>query len=482
MAKSPQSSTPFWQRLFKRSGSTPADTTPASPAVAPAHVGVHGMPHVVTVDDLDDPSDAIRFGYRVIYIGIGVFVLWAIMAPLGEGIPAPGTITAESKRVTVTHLSGGTIAQVHLSENSMVREGETLIEFKSERAQTAYDTILVEYISAAARLSRLEAEIDGAREVSFPEDVEGYADQIDRTDLLRAQQQLFRARVDSLRSEVAVLTETLASSRAQAEGLRRQLVSKHEQMRSLRGELEASKPLVESGFTARNRYLEQERQLYELNSVISDMEARSVRESSSASEIRLRILQRRQDYLKEVETQTAETRREVANQSEKLKDAKLELERTIVHAPITGQIVSLMPLTPGLTVPPNAKLMDIFPSDEPLVIDAKVPVTAASRIRVGLETDIQISSFPDTPSLIITGRVISVSTDAHEPPPGGGPLATPYYLARIEVTPEGIAQLGGRHLRPGMSAQVVIKTGERSFLKYLIDPILRRTFGAFKEP
>ena len=439
-------------------------------------------PDGTTVDDLDDPSDAIRFGYRVIFISFGLCGAWAAFAPLAEGIPAPATVMVESKRKTITHMAGGTIETVHLREHEMVQEGEILLEFTSARAQTAYDTVMLEFVAASARLARLEAEIEGSSEVLFPEEVERFADMIERKDLLRAQQQLFRARQDSFRGEVAMLSETLNASRAQAEGLRRQLLAKRSQAQSLGAELETQKPLVESGYTARNRYLEQERQLAEMGSVISDMEARSARESSTAAETRLRILQRRQDFLKEVETQIAETRREVASQGEKLKDAKLELDRTIVHAPISGQIVSLMPMAPGSVIPGGAKLMEIVPTGDRLVLEAKVPITAASRLREGLDTDVRINAFIDAPGLVVAGRVISVSTDAQEPQPGGGPLAQPYYVARVEVTDEGMAKLEGRVLRPGMSTDVVIKTGERSFLKYLIEPITRRTFGAFREP
>ena len=474
---------PWWKRLF--GSKTPAQKAPpaaAADALNPGERPKIAAPDGTTVDDLDDPADAIRFGYRVIFISFGLCGLWAGFAPLAEGIPAPATVMVESKRKVITHMAGGTVEQVHLREHEMVEEGEILLEFKSARAQTAYDTTMLEFVSASARLARLEAEIEGSSEVLFPEEVERFADMLERKDLLRAQQQLFRARQESFRGEVAMLGETLNASRAQAEGLRRQLAAKRGQSQSLAAELETVKPLVESGYTARNRYLEQERQLAELTSVISDMEARSAKESSAASEIRLRILQRRHDFLKEVETQTAETRREVASLSEKMKDAKLELDRTIVHAPISGQVVSLMPMAPGSVIPGGAKLMEIVPTGDRLVLEAKVPITAASRLREGLATDVRINAFIDAPGLVVAGRVISVSADAQEAPPGGGPLAQPYYVARVEVTDEGMAKLQGRVLRPGMSTDVVIKTGERSFLVYLIEPITRRTFGAFREP
>jgi protease secretion system membrane fusion protein len=215
-----------------------------------------------------------------------------------------------------------------------------------------------------------------------------------------------------------------------------------------------------------------------LNSVTSELEARIAREGSTSAEIRLRELQRRQEYLKEVETQATETRREAANLAEKLKEAESDLERMTVRAPISGQVVAMVAQAPGGVVAPNSKLMEIVPTAEKLLIDVQVPITAANRVKVGLETDIRISSFPDSPILIIAGRVQSVSSDRHEPPPP----TPPYYLARVEVTPEGIAQLQGKRLNPGMSTEVVIKTGERSFMRYLLDPITRRLFESLKEP
>jgi protease secretion system membrane fusion protein len=133
---------------------------------------------------------------------------------------------------------------------------------------------------------------------------------------------------------------------------------------------------------------------------------------------------------------------------------------------------------PGVVVAPNTKLMEIVPVDDKLLIDVQVPITAASRVKPGLETDVRISTFPDTPAIIVQGRVQSVSSDRHEPQPP----AQPHYLARVEVTPEGINKLQGRKLRPGMSVDVVIKTGERTFMKYLMDPISRRIFESLREP
>lgn len=458
---------PWWRRVLRRPAASP------QPSPGPNTVG-----DAYSLDGLDDPSDAIAFGYGIIFFGLVVTSVWAVMAPLGEGIPAPGVVVVESHRKMITHLTGGTVTEVRVRENQTVKENEILIELDPTRARSARDTALHEYIAASARLSRLSAEQTGGARLAFSDEIKGYAAQLGREDLLHAQELLFKARQDTFRSELAILEENLSASRIQATGARNQLYSRRQQVDSLSRELESTRQLVEAGYTPRNRLLEQERQLAELGSVTSELEARVAREGSSGAEIRLRLLQRRQEFLKDVETQITETRREVANQNERLKDAEKELDRMTVRAPTTGQVVAMQAQAPGVVLTPGSKLMEIVPAGEKLLIDLQVPITAASRVKQGLETDIRIASFPDTPALVIDGRVHSVSSDRFEP---SGGLA-PYYLARVEVTPEGTAKLQGRLLRPGMSVEVVIKTGERSFMHYLLAPITRRMFDTFKEP
>jgi protease secretion system membrane fusion protein len=459
--------TSWWRRVLGRQ-TVPDSSSP----------GDNGAEAASTLDELDDPRSAIAFGYSVIFFGLGLTGLWAVFAPLGEGITAPGIVVVESHRKTISHLSGGTVSVVKIRENQTVKEGDILLELDPARAQSARDTVLHEYIAAVARQSRLAAEEMSVAQLKFPDDILAYAKQLGREDLLRAQEQLFKARQSAFKGELAILQETLVASRIQATGARNQLYARRQQVESLRKELESTRPLVEEGYTPRNRLLEQERQLAELTSVTSELEARIAREGSSGAEIRLRELQRRQEYLKEVETQATETRREVANLTERLKEAIADLDRMTVRAPISGQIVAMTAQAPGVVITPNSKLMEIVPVGDKLLIDVQVPITAASRVKVGLETDIRISTFPDTPSMVIQGQVQSVSSDRHEPQPP----TPPYYLARVEVTADGIAQLQGRQLRPGMSTDVVIKTGQRSFMKYLMDPISRRLFESLKEP
>lgn len=432
----------------------------------------------ISLEGYDDPGPAIRFGYVVIFLGLGAFSIWAVFAPIGEGVPAQGVVVVESQRKVISHLTGGTVATVHVKENLSVREGSVLLTLETGRLKTALDTVLNEYVNAAARLARLTAEQTFSPKIDFPEDLRQQIIDLKRQDILLAQEQLFLARQQSYRSEQSILKEGLNASRIQSLGAREQLANRARQVELLQQEIESNRALVEEGYTPRNRLLEQERQLADLATSSSDIRTRLAREASASAEIQFRLFQRQQEYLKEVETQASETRRELSTLGERLKDARQDLERATVRAPASGQVVSMVPMTPGTIVTAGAKLMEIVPEGDKLLLDVQVPVYVVARVQAGLEADIRITSFVDAPSLIVEGRVLSISTDRRELPNS----PQPYYLARVEVTPHGVTQLGIHRLRPGMTADVVIKTGERSFMAYLLAPLKRQLFQAFKEP
>ena len=99
------------------------------------------------------------------------------------------------------------------------------------------------------------------------------------------------------------------------------------------------------------------------------------------------------------------------------------------------------------------------------------------RVRTGLPVDIRFSTFSQTPTLVVDGEVISVSGDMLTEPQTNAM----YYLARVKVTAEGIKKLGNRQMQPGMPAEVVVRTGERSMLTYLLSPLVRRVAASMKE-
>ena len=107
---------------------------------------------------------------------------------------------------------------------------------------------------------------------------------------------------------------------------------------------------------------------------------------------------------------------------------------------------------------------------EPLLLEAQVPPRVIDRVRKGQAVDVRFSNFVNAPDLVVHGTVDTISADVLLDPV----TRQPFFLARVVVTAEGQKELGANRLQPGMQAQVIFKTGERSLLKYWLHPLLRR--------
>lgn len=429
----------------------------------------------------DEVTKWMRIGIALLVLGMGGFFLWAATAPLDEGVPVPGVITVEAKRKTVQHLTGGIVSKILVTESQSVKEGDVLIELDDTQARANFEFARQTYLALLATEGRLLAEQRGASRIEFHPDLLSPDNAEPARNYLAGQRQLFDTRRAALDGDIGILNESAAGQAESIKGLSAQLVSRRSQLALLQDQLGGTRDMVKQGYLPRNAQLEQERAVAELNAVVSDLQANILRTGRAVSELKLRVAQRRREYLREVETQLADVRRDVASNAERLTAAREDLKRTLIHAPADGQVVGLTVFTLGGVVGPGQHLMDIVPVGEALLLEARVPPHLIDRVRAGLPADIHFQGFVSQPQLVIEGLVISVSADLLADTPAAGQQGLPYYLARIRVTPEGMKKLGRQRMQPGMPADVVIKTGERTMLTYLLKPLLQRLAVSLKE-
>jgi protease secretion system membrane fusion protein len=237
--------------------------------------------------------------------------------------------------------------------------------------------------------------------------------------------------------------------------------------------------LAEQGYAPKNQVLQLEQAQSELKSLMADLQGNLNRIKRSQAEVTQRMTQRRQEYMKEVSTQLADVRREVQAGQEKLKAVTEELARTQIRSPVDGQVIGMAVSSVGGVVQPGQRLMDIVPQGEALLIDAKIPPHIIDKVRTGQSVEVRFSTFANSPGLVLDAQLVSLSSDTvNEQTPMGMQM---YYLARVQITPKGNAELGSRVMQPGMPAEVLIKTGERTFLTYLLHPLTKRIAASMKE-
>jgi len=365
-----------------------------------------------------DTRSTIRLGIWVLLVGFGGFLLWAAFAPLDEGVPSQGMVSIATKRKVVENLRGGRIEKVFVKEGQMVHEGDVLMKLDSQTAKARYDEVHQHYLGTRAMVDRLLAEMNGASAITFHKDL--------------------------------LIDHDKALSELNMQNQQRLFLSRKTTLKIFKDQLADITSLVQEGYAPK----------------------------SQQRDLELKIA----DFRTNTASQLAQVQLEVGADAEKTRALAEELADTEVKAPASGQVVGLQVQSVGAVIQPGQKIMDIVPLHEGLLIDAKISPHLIDSIHKGLPVDVSFFSFAHSPQLVVKGVVESLSKDIVTDP-GVNPL-TPnasYYLARIVVTPEGMKTLGKREMQPGMPVQVVIKTGERSMLTYLIDPLVKRISVSMKE-
>lgn len=418
-----------------------------------------------------------RIGLWALAIGFGGFLLWAGLAPLDEGVPGQGVVAIDTKRKAVQHLSGGIVKEVLVGEGDEVKEGQLLIRLDEAVARANYEGTRQRYLGLRAMQGRLVAEQSGAAKISFHPDLEkAGADPLIRQQM-QNQEQLFMTRRTLLRSDLQSIEESIQGQQGLLQAYGGMLANRRNQLSLINEELGNLRGLVKEGYAPRNRQLEMERMAADSSTAIADLQGNTVRAQRAMAELRQRAISRQQEYRREVETQLADVSREVLSEEQKFKAVSNDLERTEIKAPVAGQVVSLAVQTVGGVIQSGQKLMDIVPENEALLLEARVAPHLIDRVHAQLPVDVRFNSFAHSPQLVVQGKVVSVSGDLLTEPQTG----VSYYLARVQVTPEGLKTLGKRQLHPGMPVEVVFKTGERSLLTYLLHPLIKRVSASMKE-
>lgn len=442
------------------------------PAVIPG-----SSPATLDAPERGDLGRASRVGIRVMLIGIGGLLLWAAFAPLDEGVPTPGIVSIDTKRKPVQHVSGGIVKQVFVHEGEFVKEGQALIQLDPQVARANYEAMRQRYLGLRAVQGRLLAEQAGRGAIDIPPELRGAeADPLIRSQILN-QTQLLKSRRAALQADVQSIEENIKGQEGLLKAYGEMGRNRRQQQALLAEELKHTREMVEQGYAPRNRQLELERMVADANAGLAELTGNSAKALHSIAELRERVMLRQQEYRKEVETQLAEVVRDVQADTEKYSSFKADLERTDLKAPAAGQVVGLAVQTAGAVVQAGQKLMDIVPDGEALLLETHIAPHLIDHVHVGLQADVRFSAFAHSPQLVVQGQVESISRDVLVDQPGG----VTYYLARVRVLPEGMKTLGSRQMQAGMPVEVIIRTGERSLLKYLLGPLTKRLAASMKE-
>ncbi|WP_017905887.1 HlyD family type I secretion periplasmic adaptor subunit [Pseudomonas asplenii] len=423
-----------------------------------------------------DAGFFVRAGWWLALLGAGSFFAWAALAPLDQGIAVQGTVVVSGKRKAVQSLGGGVVERILVREGQVVRQGQPLFRLDQTQRSADVQSLRAQYRVAWASQARWQSERDNLARVNFPDELTADTDpQLGL--VLEGQRQLFSSRREAFAREQAGIRAAIEGAGAQLAGMRRARADMTARADSLRRQLQNLRPLAENGYIPSNRLLEYERQLSQVQQDLAQNTGESGRVEQGILESRLKLAQHAEEYQKEVRSQLAEAQLKTLTLEQQLTSARFELQHSEISAPAEGIAVNLGVHTEGAVVRAGDTLVEIVPQGERLEVEGRLPVHLVDKVGTALPVDILFTAFNQNRTPRVSGAVSLISADQLLDEKSG----TPYYVLRSSVSDRALEKLNGLVIKPGMPAEMFVRTGERSLLNYLFKPLMDRAGSALTE-
>lgn len=416
------------------------------------------------------PTPYVVAGYATIALAFGVFGTWAGTAPLASGAVASGTVAVFSNRKVIQHLEGGIVSEILVQEGNIVEVGDVLVRLDRKQAQGNYAVLSARLAFLRAAGARLEAESIDAAEIDFPPEILQIGDTGAGAEpaFIKLQKTLFADRKATKAGQISILRVRIEQLGEELIGLEAQRGALSNQVDSISQEIERLSKGQKGGFVSTNHVAQLSRTQMELEGNLGQVIANIAKVKQSTAETELQILQITQEFVERASTELRETRDQINEVSERVKQAEDILDRTIIRAPVRGMVQNIQIHTTSGVVRSAEPIMDIIPLDDDLIVNARIRPIDIDTVDLNSLAEVRFPAFSSRTTPVIFGSVRTLSQDIIQP---NDTRIEPYYVARVEVPEKDVpAEVRGR-LVPGMPAEVIFVSGERTLVQYLVKPL-----------
>jgi HlyD family secretion protein len=409
------------------------------------------------------------------------FGVWGNMAPIAGAVVASGVFVATGQNKIVQHLEGGMIRAIHVREGDTVAQGQLLIELDETAPRAELRRLLLRRVRLTAIDARLQAEMREDSEVKFASDIEQHSDG-EVAEILENQRLAFIARRNNVNTDIAGIMESIGALDERIQGSNVQLDAVKRQIVLLEDEISTKAYLLQTGLVRKP-------ELLVLQRTKANLEGEVGRILGDIGDARERIARAREQIngvrrtaIKTAVDQMHEVRGELADVRERMLAAKGVLDRVRIAAPVRGVVVKLRYHTEGGVIEASKPIMEILPSQEERIIEARVRPQDIDSVKHGQRAMVRLTALNQRVTPMVSGEVIYLSADTladERKSQQAGP--TDIYLVRVKLDSAEAMAVPNFSPTPGMPAEVYIKTAERTFFQYLVKPIHDSMMRSFRE-
>ena len=403
----------------------------------------------------------------IAFLSIGVGG-WASTTDIAGAVIANGQLVVETSVKKVQHPTGGIVGELYVREGDHVKAGDVVVRLDETQTRSELEVILKGLHENAARRARMEAELSGADQVTFPASLTARVKDPEVAHLLKTEAELFFVRKAAREGQKSTLRE-------QATGLREQIAGKDKELDWIRKELVGVHELWKKNLVQFTKVVQLERDAARIAGERGALLA-------SIAQTELKILQVDEDVRQDVGKDMADIRAKTSELAEKRVVAEDKVKRIDIRAPQDGVVHQLNVHTVGgVIAPPSVAaepIMLIVPETDKLIVEAKMQPQDVDQLYVGQSATLRFSAFNQRTTPELNGVLSMVSPDVtvDQKKPDQS-----YYVIRIKVSDDEVARLGAVKLVPGMPVEAFVKTDERTVISYLVKPLKDQVMRAFRE-
>jgi HlyD family secretion protein len=414
-------------------------------------------------------------GYTLIAMTFGIAGVWAAVAKLDKAVIANGFVETETNRKTVEHLEGGIVREILVKEGDHVAEGQVLFRLEQVQAEANNELLSNQLDSALALEARLIAERDGAQQLSWPKELKDRLAQPTLSQILDDQIHQFEERRGSLEGQKNVLQSRIEQLHTEIDGISIEKSSTEGQTNYINQELVGLRELAGKNLVPVTRVYAMERERTRLEGAIGRAVADIAKAQSSIAEMNIQIQELTQKFQEEVASSLLDARQKIADLRERLSIAQDVVNRLAITAPRAGTVQNLKVFTIGQVLRGGEPLLDIVPDNDALVVHAEFSTADIDNVFAGMTSEIRFPAFHSRTIPVMLGKIETISHDrlvdesTHQY----------YYLGVVSLNRADIPEEYRSRVRAGMPAEIIVSSGERTVLNYLVGPLsssLRRTF------
>lgn len=421
------------------------------------------------------PIEPARAAQILLYVIASLVLLtlaWAAVARIDRVTRGQGRVVTSNQLQEIQYLEGGIVKEILASAGEAVAAGDVLVrldptQMNAEFAQGRDGRDLLQ-----ARIARLEAEA-GLRDLTMPAALEAAAAQA--VDNERA---LFAARAQELNSSLEVEQNKLDQRKRTADDARVAMATSREASTLASQELAMMEKLVAKGIEpqvellrARQRAASARGELQRAEIAVDRIELEVAEAQSEIDRVRNAFAAAAADELSDAKAELAKLRGELPALEDKV-------ARTDVRAPVAGVINRVLVTTVGGVVQPGETIVELVPSDDALVVEAKIKPSDIGFLHIGQAAKVSVTAYDSAIYGSMDGAVETISADAILDEKTG----EYFYSIRVRTEAEALAsRQGALRILPGMAAEVSILGAKRSVLSYLFNPITKVGDRAFTE-